>query len=161
MNTIAHVGQIDGKIEYIDRPTVKVIIKKDNTVLLLNDGLLPGGGKDGKESDREAITRELQEELGVTVRDIEEIGCIIQYRNFIKKRYVINGYVAQIATTGLPTSPQDEGEEKFNQIWLPIGQAIQLVSNSIETAKTKPMDGDAIQSRLYNLITTYELLKRL
>lgn len=161
MDTIAHIGQVDSLIQYADRPTVKVIVRKDDTVLLLNDGLLPGGGKDANESDNTAIAREFQEELGITVKDIEEIGTIVQYRNLLRKRYVVNGYVATLDSTGGPISPQDEGEAQFTQTWLPVDQAIELVSRSIAIAKAKPINDDDNQGKLYNLMTTHELLRHL
>jgi 8-oxo-dGTP pyrophosphatase MutT (NUDIX family) len=161
MNILAHIGQIDESIKYTDRPTVKVVIKRDDLVLLLNNGLLPGGGIDENESDEEAIAREIQEELGATVRDIEEIGSVVQYRNFLSKRYIIKGYVTELASSGGSTNPQDEGEAQFTQTWLTIQDALELVSNSIAAAKTKPMDDDANQGKLYNLMTTHELLKQL
>lgn len=161
MNIVAHIGQIDESIKYTDRPTVKVIIKRDDAVLLLNNGLLPGGGVDENESDKAAITREIQEELGVIVRDVEEIGSVIQYRNFLNKRYVINGYVAKLASAGGSTNPQDEGEAQFTQTWLTVNDALDFVSHSIAIAKAKPMDDDANQGKLYNLMATYELLKQL
>ena len=161
MDIIAHIGQIDECITYTDRPTVKVIIKRDTKVLLLDDGLLPGGGLDKNETDSDAITRELQEELGDKVRDVKEIGSVVQYRNFLNKRYIIKGYVAALASTGGPTNPQDEGEARFTQVWLPVGDALELLSNSIAIARTKPMNDDTNQGTLYNLVTTYELLKQL
>lgn len=161
MDIIAHIGQIDESITYTDRPTVKVIIKRETNVLLLNNGLLPGGGVDKNETDSDAITRELQEELGATVRDVEEIGSVMQYRNFLNKRYIINGYVATLALSGGSTNPQDEGEAQFTQVWLPVSDALELVSNSITIARTKPMNDDTNQGTLYNLVTTYELLKQL
>lgn len=161
MSTITHIGHIDESIIYIDRPTVKVVIKKDDTVLLLNNGLLPGGGVDEMESDSDAVARELREELGVTVQGIEEIGIVIQYRNFLGKRYIINGYSATLTSVGGPTDPQDAGEARFTQTWLPIDNALEFVSSSIAAAKAMPMNDDAHQGRLYNLTTTYELLKQL
>lgn len=86
MNPLATIGQLDSSIQYTDRPTVKVVIKNDNKVLILNEGLLPGGGIDPGESDQNAITRELQEELGVTVTDVQEIGTVVQYRNLLEKK---------------------------------------------------------------------------
>ena len=56
MNPLATIGQADTSIQYTDRPTVKVVIKNDNKVLVLNKGLLPGGGIDPGESDQDAIT---------------------------------------------------------------------------------------------------------
>lgn len=159
MNILATIGQIDTSIHYTDRPTVKVVIKNDDKLLILNKGLLPGGGIDPGESDHDAIIRELQEELGVTVKYTQEIGTVVQYRNLLDKKYLINGYSAELDTTGGLTNPQDEGEAQFAIQWLNLKDAIVYVSGSIEEAKLKPMDNDANQGKLYNLMTTYEFLK--
>lgn len=159
MNIIKNLGRLDPSIHYTDRPTVKVIIKKDNTVLILNKGLLPGGGVDNLESNHDAISRELQEELGVTVKDIEEIGTVIQYRNFLNKKYIINGYTATLASAKGLTNPQDEGEAQFTENWLNIEDALEFVSKSIAEAELQQMNDDANQGKLYNLMTTYQLLK--
>lgn len=161
MNTLATLGHFDPSIQYTNRPTVKVIIKKENEVLILNRGLLPGGGVDAGESDHDAISRELVEELGVTVKDITEIGTVIQYRNFLGKKYLVNGYVATLATGGGLTNPQDEGEANFSKRWLGVEEAVKLVEASIGDMKLKPMDDDANQGRLYNLTTTLRLLRAL
>ena len=158
MNILSTIGQVDASIQYTDRPTVKVVIKKDDKLLILNKGLLPGGGIDLGESDKDAITRELQEELGVTVKDVREIGTVVQYRNLLDKKYLINGYVADLDTTGGLTNPQDEGEAQFVVQWLTVEEAREYVSNSIEEARLKPMDDDANQGKLYNLMATYEFL---
>lgn len=159
MNTLVTLGQADASIQYTDRPTVKVIIENDNKVLILNEGLLPGGGIDPGESDQDAITRELQEELGITVKDIQEIGTVVQYRNLLEKKYLINGYIAGFETTGGLTNPQDEGEAHFTIQWLTVEDALTFVAESIEEAKLKPMHDDANEGKLYNLMTTLELLK--
>lgn len=159
MNILATIGQIDPSIRYTDRPTVKVVIKNDDKLLILNKGLLPGGGIDQGESDHDAIIRELQEELGVTVKHIQEIGTVVQYRNLLGKKYLINGYFAVLNTTGGLTNPQDEGEAQFAIQWLNPEDATVYVSRSIEEARVKPMDNDINQGKLYNLMTTYEFLK--
>lgn len=161
MNILATIGKLDTTMRYTDRPTVKVIIRKDNLILLLNKGLLPGGGIDLGESDDDAITRELQEELGATVKNVEEIGTIMQYRNLLGKKYVINGYAAVLESTGGAADPQDEGEANFTMQWLTLEDALLFVEKSVEEAKMKSMDDDANQGKLYNLMTTYELLKAL
>jgi len=117
---------------------VKVVIKKDDKLLILNKGLLPGGGIDLGESDQDAIVRELQEELGVTVRDIQEVGTIVQYRNILDKKYLINGYTATINTSDGLTKPQDEGEAQFTIQLLTLEDALVYVSESIEETKLKP-----------------------
>ncbi len=161
MNILATIGQVDASIQYTDRPTVKVVIKKDNQLLILNKGLLPGGGIEPGESDHDAITRELQEELGFTVKNIQTIGTIVQYRNLLDKKYLVNGYTATLDTTGGVANPQDEGEAQFTIQWLTLEEATTYVSESIEEAKLKPMGNDTNQGKLYNLMTTYDFLKRL
>lgn len=159
MNVLATIGQIDTSLHYTDRPTVKVVIKNDDKLLILNKGLLPGGGIDPGESDHDAIIRELQEELGITVKDTREIGTVVQYRNLLDKKYLINGYSAALNTTSGLTNPQDEGEAQFTIQWLSLKDAMAYVSDSIEEAKLKSMDDDSNQGKLYNLMTTYEFLK--
>ena len=161
MNILATIGRMGPSIHYTDRPTVKVVIKNDDKLLVLNKGLLPGGGIDPGESDHDAIIRELQEELGITVRNIRAIGTVVQYRNLLDKKYIINGYSAVLNTTGGLTNPQDEGEAQFAIQWFDLKDAIAYVSESIEEAKLKPMDDDTNQGGLYNLMTTYEFLKAL
>jgi 8-oxo-dGTP pyrophosphatase MutT (NUDIX family) len=161
VNLLATIGQFDASLQYVDRLTVKVIIRKDGKFLILNKGLLPGGGVDSGESDNEAITRELQEELGVTVRNVHEVGTVVQYRSLLGKKYIINGYIATLDTTNNLTNPQDNGEAQFIMRWLELENALVHVSKSIEDTKQKPMDNDANQGELYNLMTTYKFLKAL
>jgi len=161
LRALATIGTLDESMSYSDRPTVKVIIKKGDTVLLLNNGLLPGGGVEESESDSDAVARELQEEIGVTVQDVQLIGTVIQYRNFLEKKYIINGYTAVLSSANEPTNPQDEGEANFSQVWLTVDEALEFIAKAIESAKVKPMDSDLNQGRLYNLMTGYELLRQL
>lgn len=161
MNTLAILGSAQPQINYIDRPTVKVIIKKGDSVLLLNQGLLPGGGVDKGESDFDAIAREVSEELGATVDDINELGTVIQYRNYLGRKYCINGYVAVLKSEGGNTNPQDEGESNFIQKWLSIKEAKSFVESSIQDLQLNPQEDDSYQGKLYNLQTTIELLNAL
>lgn len=70
---------------YIVRPTtsgVKVVITKGHTILLVEHtyykGLtLPGGGLHRDEVPMDAARREIQEELGITLHDIHELGRIV------------------------------------------------------------------------------------
>lgn len=158
---LATIGKLDTSIRYTNRPTVKVVIKNDSKVLILNKGLLPGGGINPGESDQDAITRELQEELGVTVKDVQGIGTVVQYRNLLEKKYLINGYVADLESTGGVTDPQDKGEAQFAVQRLTIEDALLFVVKSIEEAKLQPMDNDINQGKLYNLMTTLEFLQAL
>lgn len=161
MDILATIGQLDTAVRYTDRPTVKIVVKKDKKLLILNKGLLPGGGVDPGESDQNAATRELQEELGITVENLQEIGAVVQYRNLLNKRCLIKGFIAELETTGGLTDPQDEGEAQFTAQWLTVDKAIACVLESIGEVKLKPMNNDFNQGKLYNLMTTYEFLKTL
>jgi 8-oxo-dGTP pyrophosphatase MutT (NUDIX family) len=160
MNILSTIGQQDPSIHYSDRPTVKVVIKNDDKILLIDEGILPGGGVEPNESDQEAITREIQEEIGATIKDLRDIGTVLQYRNLISKRYLVNGYTASLETIGGSTNPQSEREERLTTQWLSIEDALAYVARSIEEAKLDPLDDAAAdQGRLYNLLTTLEFLK--
>lgn len=162
MNILSTIGQQDTLIQYTNRPTVKVIIKKDDKILIINNGLLPGGGIEPSESEEEAIARELQEELGTTVKDIQAIGTAVQYRSLLSRKYVVNGYTASLDTIGGLTNPQNEREAQFTSHWLRRDDAIIYISSSIEETQQKPMDNTMDQqSKLYNLMTTLEFLKAL
>ncbi len=127
--------------------------------MLLNEGLLPGGGVESGESENDAIVRELQEELGVSVKDIEAVGTVVQYRSFLGKKYVIHGYTALFDTEDGMTNPQDVGEARFVKKWLAVSDALTLVKRSIKAAESKAMDSDTNQGKVFNLMTTRELLE--
>jgi 8-oxo-dGTP pyrophosphatase MutT (NUDIX family) len=155
------IGIKDPAVTYIDRPTVKVLIQKGALILILNDGLLPGGGINDRESDTEAVKREIAEEIGATVTNIQPIGQVIQYREFLKKRYVIKGYTAQIMQCTSNTDPQDEGEKKFTYRWLLRQDALHLVEQSIEAFADIDIQNDTQQGKFFNLKTTFILLSEL
>lgn len=161
MNILATIGSTNPDITYVDRPTVKVVVRKAGRVLLLNGGLLPGGGVDEGETQVEALTRELQEELGMSVTGIEEIGAVIQYRGYLGKRYVIYGYVADFAGETGERDPQDEGEASFAEQWLTIDEARATIKESIAELELNPRDEDGYQGRVYNLRTSGVLLGEL
>lgn len=161
MNPLASIGTHDPSIQYTDRPIVKVVIRNEDKYLILNNGLLPGGGVEPGESDQDAIARELQEELGVTVKNVQEIGTVVQYRNLINKKYLVTGYSAELASVGGQTNPQDEREARFTVHWLGLNEALSYVSASIDELALEPVEDADYQGRLYNLMTSFELLKGL
>jgi 8-oxo-dGTP pyrophosphatase MutT (NUDIX family) len=159
-NTIATIGEKNASITYTDRPTVKAVIRKDNKILLLNDGLLPGGGLDVGETNLIALERELREELGAKVRSIEYLGQIIQYRDFLAKRYCIDAYSCQLIDFSLSSAPQDVGESAFQLAWYDDSQALNKVSESIQLLERLLQNSDAVQGKLFNLKTTRAILER-
>jgi len=160
MNTHATLGTKDLSIQYIDRPTVKVLIFNDRAkVLIINNGLLPGGGVEDGEEYLDALHRETMEELGINIADVKEVGVVVQYRDFLKKKYVINGYTARYLNSLGDTLPQDEGESQFTYGWHEIHDAMELLDESISRIENSPVRlDDSYQGKLFNLKTTRLLL---
>ena len=161
MRQIASIGEALAGVTYTDRPTVKVVIHHDDKILILNNGLLPGGGVDAGETLQDAIGRELQEELGAVVNNIEEIGLVEQFRPFLEKRYLVYGYTAELVEFTGNLNPQNEGEANFVPYWVTKDEAVNITSASIKelTASTPSFDSDATQGKLHNLMTSYKIIK--
>lgn len=160
MNILKTYGSLEVD-SFTKRPTVKVLITRgDNEVLILNKGLLPGGGINPHESHLEAITRELQEELGASVQAPRYIGTVVQYRSYLGKKYEVHGYAADLNEFDGTTNPQDEGEANFKVHWMTPADALDFVGTSIALAKKDPIKSDDEQGRLFNLMTTHALLKQ-
>lgn len=160
MNNPVVIGVHNPSIEYKDRLTVKALIMNDkNQVLIINNGLLPGGGVEDNEDNISALRRESIEEVGITISEIEEIGMVIQYRDFINRKYIVHGYAARFVDCLSKTNPQNQAEAEFTYTWYSIDDAINLLNNSIKQMEDMDaaLDG-ANQGKLFNLMTTLELL---
>lgn len=160
MNTIKIIGPLENSIQYVSRPTVKVILLHNDRVAILNNGLLPGGGIDPHESHLEAIARELQEELGASAQEPHYIGTVVQYRSYLEKKYEVHGYVADLNEFKGTRNPQDEGEASFKLQLMKPTDALDFVGKSIALAEKDPIKSDGEQGRLFNLMTTQTLLKQ-
>ena len=160
MNTPTVIGTPDPLIAYVDRPTVKALIFNDKyEVLIINNGLLPGGGLEDSEDDATALHREIQEEVGMTVEDIKKFETVIQYRNYLSRKYIINAYTARYVNDTLEKSPQDEREAQFTYTWYSIEDAKKLLTASIDGMQSAEQVMDAkFEGKLYNLMTTKILL---
>ena len=156
--TLSTIGDYNSAIEYTDRPTVKAVIQNEGKILILNGGLLPGGGVDAGETNIQALYRELAEEIGATVGNVRPHGTIIQYRNILKRKYIVTGYSAELVSLGGRTKPQDDGEAQFVPTWATFDKALEVIENSIRNVSLKDMSNDANQGLLYNLMTSRELV---
>jgi len=76
-------GDFDPNIEYLDRPAVYAVVLSavDNVAVVKGKGryFLPGGGLNNDETEEQALTREIREEIARDLRIISEIGRATQY----------------------------------------------------------------------------------
>ena len=122
-------------MRYTLRPGVYAVIRKDNDLLLTlqaepeEEFQLPGGGIDPGETPVPALHREVYEETGWTIRNIQRIGAfrrfvfMPEYNLWAEKLCTI--YLASPGRRrGLPTEPLHSAH------WVPIGAAQHLLGNS-------------------------------
>ena len=160
MNEPVVIGAFNPSVTYTERPTVKaLILNEQNEVLIINNGLLPGGGIETGEDDETALRREIVEEVGMNVSDLDVLGVVSQFRNLLGKQYIIRAYSACFVDDTALIAPQDEGEAQFTYGWYTINEAKELVDVSIKSMELiEPKDDDSYQGKLYNLQTTMVFL---
>lgn len=93
---------------------------------------LPGGGMDDGESPRDALTRELAEEVGTQAIDVlAEIGQVDEYRDQWGMKATHYGFVAKvIGALNYPERTEKEIEHGYETIWAKnIDEAIKLVQS--------------------------------
>lgn len=119
------------------RPTVKGIILDDqnNIALLKARGhyLLPGGGVENNESGLDAIKREIMEEVGCNIDNIQEVGTSNQYRNKSMKHYEVLFYTAKvIGEKSTPTTTQEDEIKDVELFWFDKEKVCTLLKSQIE-----------------------------
>lgn len=110
------------------------IIIKNNKIGLFykrnkNEYKLPGGGIEKSETPLEAFVREMKEETGCQIENIEKIGIIEEEKNknsFKQISYVFKANVTEIGNTSLTEKEKEEGAEF---LFVEIAEAINLMKN--------------------------------
>ncbi len=147
---------------YLDRPTVKGVVFDLVGKVALFGGLLPGGGVEKEETDEAALKRECLEEIGCPIEIVKELGIVVQYRDYLKKKYLVHGYMARaISSLVHPTTDQEDEIGRGFQ-WVTIDDAIASLEKEIHALEeVGPGDypQDIHQARLYNRKTSLIFLK--
>jgi len=134
------------------RKTVRAIILKDNLVYMLysslyNDYIFPGGGIKEDEDHRDALKRELKEELGANKVNV------LKYIGFIEElRYGINNnnstykqtsyyYICEIDNITTPSYNKREKAQGLIPKWIKIDEAINHNNQELLTRDEKADQG--------------------
>ena len=117
-----------------------IILNSNNEICLLysrarNYFAIPGGGIEPGESLLEALNREILEETGYTIKDPKPLGKIFEERH----NRITNTYFF-LATPFEKTHThymQDELEEDYELVWLPISDTIKKFQTRFFELKEK------------------------
>lgn len=131
--------------EYKIREAARAIVFDGNkNVALLhatknNYYKLPGGGIEIGEDKIEALKRECLEEIGCDIEVTGEVGLIIEYRKKFCVKQTSYCYIAnQIGEKNTANLTDSEVEEGFETVWLPLEEALKMVSESSPTIYQGP-----------------------
>jgi 8-oxo-dGTP diphosphatase len=159
--------QDDNKKDIIfeDRPTGKgIVFDNENNIALVGNKvnsyyLLPGGGIDGDESVEEGIIRECKEEIGCDITLLNNIGIIEDYRNRDRKHCINHCYTAKlIGKKGELKLTEDEEKNGMHVIWVPVGEAIEILEREVELLKKGEVK---FYNTGYNILRDHLFLKEL
>ena len=125
--------EVDFSLEYRVRQAARaVVIDKNGKLAILfdtrhNHHKIPGGGVNKNEAIKRALKREMIEEAGCSIKILNEIGLIIEYRNKINLLQLSYCWLAQVrGKTMEPRFDKREIANGFKLEWLAPNQAVKL-----------------------------------
>lgn len=98
-----------------------------------NHHKLSGGGVEQDEQLEDALRREVREEVGCEIDNLQLLGMIIEYRNHDANPderliHISYGYIAHVTgNNGKTTYEQEEIDDGMIPVWLPLDKAIEIM----------------------------------
>ena len=155
---IMDAGNYDPTLPEIYRVAVRGIIFVDGKLLLIQSDFgevkFPGGGKEGEESDKDTLIREVLEETGFHVipESIKEFGEVVEKRLSVHEPMIwhqINRYYFCKIDSVQEECHYTENELKhgFHQVWSTLDEAIAVNEEMLSREGRK-----AWNQREYNVL---------
>ncbi|MEA2112904.1 MAG: NUDIX hydrolase [Patescibacteria group bacterium] len=146
---------------YKDRPTVKIIVKNDKGEIALitnpihNFFLLPGGGAESSDLEKEA-EREALEEINYHTKIVKEIDKIEEFRNRNTKHCITTCFLAE-AVKENDKDLRTEEEKKNGLVvqWFELNKALEILENQTEKVKNEEVK---FYNTAFNIIRDFYFL---
>lgn len=132
------------------RAACAIVTDESGRVALLRVGKynyhkLPGGGVEDDEDIKQALERELLEEIGCRAEITDELGQIIEYRDEWSHKQTSYCYIAkQVGNAGKPDFTEKGLSEGFAVVW---AQNIADAINLLEQDRPEEYGGKFIRER--------------
>lgn len=95
---------------------------------------LPGGGKEGEETEEETFEREIFEETGCKIRALKRLGIVREERDNINMKQTSTVFVAELAKdTKKLHLTEKEASEGMEVRWMSLAEATEAVRKSYDT----------------------------
>lgn len=150
---ITSVGpSVDTKVSRRRSAARAVLFDENGKIYLLNVSKhrfhkLPGGGIDEGESIKQALERELLEEVGCKAEIIDELGTVIEFRNYKEGVLEQTSYCYLARQVGEQMKSALEDSELRQGMYEIKAESIESAINTLEKDDPDTIDGRYIQKR--------------